>query len=204
MSLRTVEEEGVRAEIRRDTMGRVSVNGVLTKFQGMKQRIRWIAPTSIHRTIGFNGSGLPYHNADQAFFNTNNKGLIESRDGSFSINMSELPSAYYTGLGSLYVPPVVMLETEIEGNKESYRTHIFLSPLGVPYRWIAGSPPGPKIQNDDNEVGRAMFYSGRENLGLAQNQEAMLRYKGYPARQANEELPDYVDARPWLTVPAPA
>lgn len=204
MSLRTVEGEGVRAEVRRDTNGRVSVIGIMTRFQGQKQKIRWISPNSIHRTTGFNGSGLPYHDSEQAFFNTSNKGLIESRDGSFHINMNELPSAYYTGLGSVYVPPVLMLETNILETAESYRTHIFLSPLGVPYRWIAGAPPGPRALPADDEIGRSMFYTGREKIGLFQNQEAQLRYKGYPTRQANEELPDYVDSLPWLNVPAPA
>ena len=200
MSLRTVEGEGVHAEVRRDTEGRISVRGQLTKFQGEKQNIRWISPQGIHRTTGFNGSGLPYHDADQAFHNTPNKGVIESNDGSFQINMGGLPSAYYTGLGSVYVPPVLMLETEIVGSGEKFRTHIFLSPLGVPFRWIAGSPPGPT----EDEVGRAMYYNGRESLGFFQNQEAQLRFKGYPARQANEELPDYVDAHPWTNVSAPA
>jgi hypothetical protein len=49
-----------------------------------------------------------------------------------------------------------------------------------------------------------MFYAGREELGLFQNQEALLRYKGYPAREAEQELPDRVDANPWLNTPSPA
>lgn len=204
MSLRTVEGDGVQAEVRRDTQGRVFISGVMTKFQGQKQQIRWISPAGIHRTTGFNGSGLPYHDADQAFHNTPNKGLIESRDGLFQINMASLPSAYYTGLGSVYVPPVLMLETVVEGTGESYRTHVFLSPIGVPFRWIAGSPPGPRIAPAEDEVGRAMYYSGREELGSFQNQEAQLRFKGYPAHQAAEELPDYVDAHPWTNAVSPA
>jgi hypothetical protein len=205
MSLRTVQGDGVEAEVKRNTAGAISVSGRMTKYAGMKQNIRWMAPQKPQRGIGFNGSGLPYHNADQAFDNTPNKGNIESPDGSFSLTLDTLPSAYYTGLGSVYVPPVLMLETAVVGQEQqTYRTHVFLSPSGIPYRWTAGSPPGPRAEPRPDEVGRAMFYAGREELGLFQNQEALLRYKGYPAREAEQELPDRVDANPWLNTPSPA
>lgn len=204
MSFRTVEGDGVIAEVTRDTAGRVRVTGNMTKFSGEKQNIRWVSPRGPHRTTGFNGSGLPFHDADQAFFNTENTGVIESNDGSFKIHMNSLPSAYYTGLGSVYVPPVLMLETTPANTNKTFRTHIFLSPIGVPYRWIAGAPPGPRITPSVEEVGRSMFYMGRESLGLFQNQEAQLRFKGYPTNQAAEELPDYIDSRPWTNVSAPA
>ena len=205
MSLRTVKEDGVEAEVRRNIVGSVTITGMMTKYAGNKQNIRWMAPQKPHRGIGFNGSGLPYHDADQAFDNTPNKGVIESPDGSFSITLATLPSAYYTGLGSVYVPPVLMLETELVGEvKTTYRTHLFLSPNGIPYRWTAGAPPGPRAEPRVDEIGRAMFYGGREDLGLFQNQETLLRFKGYPAREAEQELPDRVDASPWLNTPAPA
>jgi len=204
MSLRTVDGDGVVAQVSRDTAGRVTVVGKMTKFSRQRQTIRWIAPKSPHRTTGFSGSGLPYHDADQAFLNTENTGVIESSDGTFNINMRTLPSAYYTGLGSVYVPPVLMLETRLDNSVESYRTHVFLSPIGMPYRWIAGAPPGPRATPNDEEVGRSMFYTGRENLGLFQNQEAQLRFKGYPSAQAAEQLPDYIDSHPWTYASAPA
>ena len=49
-----------------------------------------------------------------------------------------------------------------------------------------------------------MYYFGREELGLFQNQEAQLRFKGYPSLQAAEQLPDNVDADPWTNSVAPA
>lgn len=205
MSFRTAQGDGVIAEVRRDVNGRIAIQGQLTKTQGQKQSIRWMAPTGAHRTSSFNGSGLPYHDADQAFDNTTNKGLIESRDGSFKIFMDKMPSAYYTGLGSVYVPPVVMLETRLSnGESGSYRTHFFLSPLGVPFRWTAGSPPGPRVDQGPEENGRAMYYFGREELGLFQNQEAQLRYKGYPCLAASEQLPDNIDSRPWTNASPPS
>jgi len=205
MSFRTVEGEGVVAEVRRDVNGRVSIIGNLTKTAGLRQTIRWIAPNEPHRGFSFNGSGLPYHDADQAFGNTPNKGMIESLDGSFKIFLDKLPGAYYTGLGSIYIPPVVMIETVLAQNEPgSFRTHIFLSPVGVPFRWTAGSPPGPRLNKDKEDNGRAMYYFGREELGLFQNQEAQLRFKGYPNIQAAEQLPDNADTNPWSNAVAPA
>lgn len=205
MSFRTVNGEGVYAEVRRDVNGRVSIIGKITKTAGFRQSIRWIAPNAPHRGFSFSGSGLPYANADQAFDNTNNKGVIESPDGSFQIYLEKMPGAYYTGLGSTYVPPIVMIEAVLSNNEnQTFRTHLFLTPVGVPYRWIAGSPPGPRVDHGEDETGRAMYYYGREELGLFQNQEALLRFKGYPSYQAAEQLMDNVDYRPWLSAPAPA
>ena len=205
MSLRSYKGDGVDAEVTRDSAGRVYVRGQLTTFAGARQTIRWVAPQKPTRGIGFNGSGLPYHNAVQAFQGTPIKGLIDSPDGSFSIALETLPSAYYSGLGSTYVPPVVMLETAVMGREsDSYRTHVFLSPTGIPFRWIAGSPPGPRVEPRVDEVGRSMYYNGREDLGLFQNQEALLRYKGYPSDEAYNQLPDTVDKYPWVNTPSPA
>jgi hypothetical protein len=53
-----------------------------------------------------------------------------------------------------------------------------------------------------DEVGRSMFYNGREDLGLFQNQEMLLRYKGYPSEEAFNQLPDTVDKYPWINTPA--
>jgi hypothetical protein len=205
MSLRTYKAEGVDATVNRDAAGRVYVSGRLTRFFGARQTIRWMAPQRPHRGISFNGSGLPFHNADQAFEGSPNIGTIDSPDGSFSIAMATLPSAYYTGLGSTYVPPVVLLETAVMGQPgQTYRTHVFLSPTGIPFRWIAGSPPGARVEPRADEVGRSMFYNGREDLGLFQNQEMLLRYKGYPSEEAFNQLPDTVDKYPWINTPSPA
>jgi len=202
MSFRTVRGDMVEAAVRRDTAGAVTVQGRIRKFQGSKQTIRWIAPQKATRGIGFNGSGLPFANSAQAFDNTPHNGVIESSDGSFTLQMAALPNAYYTGLGSTYVPPVLMLETI--SNEGSFRTHLFLTPVAMPYRWIAGSPPGERVAPREDEVGRAMYYGGREHIGLFDNQEAHLRAKGYPADVASQGLPDNVDMHPWLNTPAPA
>lgn len=203
-SQRSSKGNGVEATVMRNEAGNILIMGYLSAFPGSEQKIRYIAPKGIHRGMSFAGSGLPYHNADQAFEGTENKGSVVSPDGSFSIELPTFPSAYYTGLGSTYVPPVLMLESTRVGSDQVFKTHLFLSPEGVPYRWIAGSPPGPRAAPADGEVGRAMFYGGREELPLFQNQEMLCRYKGFPADETAFALPGRIDANPWDNTPSPS
>ena len=208
-SERSSKGNGVDAHIMRNEAGNVLIMGKLSPFAGSEQEIHYIAPKGIHRGMSFAGSGLPYHNADQAFEGTENKGVVNSPDGSFTIELQTFPSAYYTGLGSTYIPPVLMLETiksntKNSANPETFKTHLFLSPEGVPYRWIAGAPPGPRIAPVEGNVGRAMFYSGREELPLFQNQEMLCRYKGYPSDETAFALPGRMDLNPWEDTPSPA
>lgn len=202
MSYRRIEGDGIIADITRDVNDKVHVSGQITKYGASNMTIRWMAAKGAHRCTSFSGSGLPYHNPEQAFDNSPNKGFIHSPDGSFELELVSLPSAYYTGLGSIYVPPTILFEVKTANGFE-FRTNLFLSPEGVPFRWVAGSVPGPRSPPANNELGRAMFYSGREELGLFENQEAILRYKGYPSKDA-EGLPDRLDAKPWSNATSPS
>jgi hypothetical protein len=201
--------DSVTIHILRNKDGSLHITGNITIFAGFQQEIEWISPKSIHRGMSFSGSGLPYHNAEQAYENTKNTGIINSPDGSFVINMPCLPSAYYTSLGSTYVPPVLLLETikndtKNTPNPEKFRTHVFLTSEGVPYRWIAGSPPGQRVAPTEEQIGRAIFYNGREELGLFQNQEMLCRSKGYPSNETAFSLLENVDVNPWKSTPSPA
>jgi hypothetical protein len=154
--------------------------------------------------MSFSGSGLPYHNAEQAFEGTENKGSLFSPDGKFEIEMATLPSAYYTGLGSVYVPPVLIVEATRKDNGEKFKTHAFLSE-GIPNRWIAGSPPQSRVAPATGEIGRAMFYNGRENLPLSQNQEMLCRAKGYPSKESEyASASHFFHVSPWEDIPSPA
>jgi hypothetical protein len=201
MSYRHIEGDGIVADVSRSVNGKVHVSGQVTTYGATSMSIRWMAAKCAHRNTSFSGSGLPYHSPEQAFDNSPNKGLIHSPDGSFELELMSLPSAYYTGLGSIYVPPAILFE--ISTGRGKFTTHLFLSPEGVPFRWVAGAVPGPRVAPNENEMGRSMFYSGREELGLFQNQEAILRYKGYPSKEA-EGLPDRLDAKPWFNATSPS
>jgi len=199
---------GIDILVIRNDAGNITIHGHVSAFIGFPQKIQWIAPKGPHRCMSFSGSGLPYHNADQAFEGTENKGTINSPDGKFSLEMVTLPSAYYTGLGSVYVPPVLLIESVKTGlspnnEVEKFRTHVFLN-NGVPNRWVAGSPPESRVPPAKDEVGRAMFYTGREELPFFQNQEMLCRAKGYPSKEASYALSTHFQVNPWDNIPAPA
>jgi hypothetical protein len=103
---------GVNAIVRRDpTTGMVTVVGTLTLFAG-PQVVDWIAAAPVTRGIGFAGAGAPYPNREIAFENTPHQGKVDSADGSFSIELKDIPAGYYSGLGSIYVPPMVEFVSE--------------------------------------------------------------------------------------------
>ena len=56
----------------------------------------------------------------------------------------------------------------------------------------------------DRTSDRSMYYYGREQLPLFENQEAQLRAKGYHGDMVQHGWPEANDADPWATVPAPA
>jgi len=200
--------DGIDVIVNRTSAGNLVVNGQITAFAGSPQQIRWIAPKGPHRCMSFSGSGLPYHDAEQAFQGTENKGIINSPDGNFVLEMVTLPSAYYTGLGSTYVPPVLLLEVKKLGvindnDTNTFKTHVFLSE-GIPNRWIAGSPPNSRLAPAVNEIGRAMYYSGREDLPFFKNQEMLCRAKGYPSNETAYALSTHSQISPWENTPSPA
>jgi hypothetical protein len=49
-----------------------------------------------------------------------------------------------------------------------------------------------------------MYYSGRDQLPLFENQEALLRARGYPGDLAGRGWADIEDSKPWSHTPSPA
>ena len=196
---------GVEGVVRRDPQtGRVKVSGRISGLGVEPLTILWRAAAPTTRGIGFAGSGQPYPNKEIAFANTPNAGQIKSIDGSFAIELHGIPAGYYVGLGSTYVPPLVeFLATNVSGKQ--FQTTLWINDTAAPYRWIAGAPTTlhPQIDTDES-TGRAMYYFGREQLPLFENQEAQLRAKGYPGDMTGRGWPDAEDATPWAHVTSPA
>jgi hypothetical protein len=100
--------KGVEGTVRRNpSTGSVIINGRVTGLGPQPQTIYWIAAAPVTRGIGFAGAGAPYPNREIAFENTPHQGKVDSADGSFSIELKDIPAGYYSGLGSIYVPPMV-------------------------------------------------------------------------------------------------
>ncbi len=191
------------ATVRRDpTTGKVSVVGMLSQFVGMQQTVEWIAAAPVTRGISFAGSGQPYPNRYIAMEGTPNQGRFTTQTGEFRIELAGIPAGYYSGLGAIYVPPTI--EFYCTMGEQKTKAILSISETAVPYRWIGGAPDTMTPQaNTEESTGRAMYYGGRDNIPLFENQEALLRTKAFPADMTARGWPEAEDAHPWTYIPAP-
>ena len=200
----TSSGDGVEGVVRRNTNNTITVTGRIKGLHSEPQTIQWRAANPPTRGIGFNGSGYPYPNQDIAYENTPNQGTVESTDGSFSIQLTGIPSGYFSGLGSIYVPPLLEFFSKSQSGKTLHST-LWINDTAAPYRWTSGGPATMRPERDtEDSTGRAMYYYGREQLPLFDNQEAQLRAKGYPAEMTDRGWPSAEDAQPWKKIPSPA
>ncbi len=197
------EGHGVSATARRDPVtGKVTVTGRITLLGG-PQTIDWIAAAPVTRGIGFAGSGQPYPNRHIALEGTPNKGKVNSQDGSFTIELVDIPAGYYSGLGGVYVPPTIEFYTRVGTRTE--KALLSIAETAAPFRWIGGAPDTmTPVANTEDSTGRAMYYGGREEVPLFKNQESALRARAYPGDMTARGWPEADDAKPWATIPAPA
>lgn len=128
----------------------------------------YIAASPPEFKASFSGSGLPFASPSQAFDNTPNKGYA-TVDAMNTANITiYYPNAYYSGMGSTYVPPTLYL-TYHNGFVEKV-VSIKLS-HGIPYRML--TYPLLPTRKD------AMFYAGMWELPV-RSQEQILRDSAYP------------------------
>ena len=101
-----------------------------------------------------------------------NVGAVKAVNRKFEFRI-KFPNAYYVGLGSLYVPPVVHFKVcEDDCNQREYHT-IELG-KGIPFRTLTyPSPPSNRPRDSP------MFYHCGKGLPV-RTQEQVLRDSGYP------------------------
>jgi hypothetical protein len=127
----------------------------------------------------FSGSALPFANADQAFYNTPNRGVVKvALDGSFEITL-RVPNSYYVGHGTVRVPPTLHIVYYNRGERVSSSLQVS---EGVPYRSL--TYPAKRAN--------AMFYSPYDSD--ARSQEEILRASAYP--DVNTEAPNFWGSKP--------
>lgn len=207
MSSRTASGQGVEATVTRDpTTGKVTVVGRISLLGPVAQTIEWCAAAPVTRGIGFAGAGQPYPNKHIAMEGTPHKGVVDSHDGSFTITLSDIPAGYYSGLGTLYIPPSVEFKVTDKAVKHRVsQTVLMICETAVPFRWLNGSPATQRMDpNTETSTGRAMFYGGREDLPIPTSQEALLRARSYPGDMTGRGWPEADDSKPWTNIPAPA
>jgi hypothetical protein len=194
---------GVEAVVRRNVKdGTVSVIGRITGLPSVPQKISWVGAAPLTRGIGFSGAGMPYPNRNIALENTPNAGSVFSSNGSFTILLKEMPAGYFSELGSTYIPPMLEFLSETDDGKK-LRTSLWINDTAAPYRWISGAPASMRPTAADGS-GRAMYYEGRDEMPLFDNQEAQLRARAYPSDLVAKGWAIPIDAKPWAHKVPPA
>jgi hypothetical protein len=130
------------------------------------------APNPPTWSQSYSGSGLPYHDSIQAYQKSPNVGAVKAVNRKFEFRV-KFPNAYYVGLGSLYVPPVVHFKICEEGS-DAKKYHTIELGKGIPYRTLSyPSPPSNRPRDSP------LFYHCGKGLPV-RTQEQVLRDSGYP------------------------
>jgi len=170
-----VNSSQVQSAVNKEGDNIVVVGNVLALGLG-PMTIHWRAPAPSTKGHSFSGSGFPHPNSEQAFDVRSFSGVIKSRAGEFKIVLNDMPGAYYSGLGSIYIPPhIELIATNNVG--KAWSGTVLVRDYDVPYRWISGAPPG--IPPPSEGEGRAMFFL-RDPDGGVRSQESILRSRGFP------------------------
>ena len=119
----------------------------------------------------FSGSGLPYPNEKIAFENTDNTGIVEVKNGAFSINI-HYPNSYYTNLGKKYIPPQLKIKFCNKENIAVTNVQKINLGQGVPFRSLTW----PNLRNWNTGP---MFYCNK-NLPV-RTQAQILKSYAYPS-----------------------
>lgn len=150
-------------------------------------QVEFIAACPPDQRSSFSGSALPFANPKQAFQGTPNKGSVGTKDAedpkeqqdrkAIDLPLASMPNAFYVGLGTVYVPPVVYVRYTSQGR---HVTEAFGLSKGVPFRMLT-YPSAPATRSRED----AMFYAVEEQP--VRSQEAILRASAYPLNPA--EMP---------------
>ena len=149
-------------------------------------KINFIAASPADRRGSYSGSGLPFHDTNQAFVETPNKGKLVLEANSFEIPLM-FPNAYYVNLGNQLIPPTLFLSYE-NGSGEHKIINIKLSDP-IPYRML-GYPAEFTMARQGAE-----FYHAHHNLPV-RTQEQICRDSMYPNK--NKMQNDFWGLRPAL------
>ena len=122
--------------------------------------------------VSFSGSGMPFHDSEQAYFNTPNKGVFNPKSRVSVISLLT-PNSYYSHLGTRLIESCVNIKIT-SGNIST----VELVGLGqsAPYRTLTY----PESRNGPE------FYD-RSHLIFPRSQESICRDSGYPKCLSNAD-----------------
>ena len=156
--------------------GDIIISGTVNSNIENPNIIYW-APSPADHLTSYSGSGLPFANAEMAYQNTPNKGMVQAKNKEFSFRL-KYPNAYYAHLGTLYIPPLVNIKVCDSLNENSYITVQIDD--GIPYRTL--TYPSPPSKNPYSSP--LFFYTEEKEV---RSQEQILRDSAYPKEN---KMPD--------------
>lgn len=163
-------------KVRYTGSGDVRLTGALNHFIPGATKLAFWAPSPPDYRTSYSGAGLPFADREMAYENTPNAGVVDVKnDGTFDFSVS-YPSGYYSGLGTLYVSPHVMLQAIVDGRAEP--VEVVRVGEGIPFRLLS-YPPVPNTAPRCSPA----FYGNRDTLPV-RTQEQVLRDSAYPATNA--------------------
>ena len=142
--------------------GKIKIMGELKANINKNSKIIYWAATPVNMVTSFTGSGMPYANPEQAYDRSKNVGMVNCKNGKFEFSIY-FPGSYYTGLGSIYVPPNIHLKL-FENNSEECITYNIVLGKGIQQRQT--------VYNINRNCPN--FYNNRSNLPF-RSQEQILR-----------------------------
>ena len=86
-------------------------------LQGNYKKVKYMAADPIDTRFSLSGSGLPFHNVEQAFCNKKNFGEVNIDNNNFNFVL-EMPNSFYINLGSELVKPTLYLSFDSGPFKE--------------------------------------------------------------------------------------
>lgn len=128
--------------------------------------VHFAAPSPPNFNESFSGSGLPFKDKQQAYFNTPNKGTVKTINNEFELNILS-PNSYYSDFNSIQSPELTL----------TYNDKTITVPLDkfiIPYR----SLQYPILRNKEKQ----MFYNRKNKI---RSQETILLESQYPLHESS-------------------
>ena len=173
---------------------KLTVHGKLKKHCLNKiTKINYLASDPPENNYSYYGSGMPYHNFEQATTKKINIGVVDVIDNEFKFKI-QIPNSYYEKLGTVYRHPTIFLKSDLN-NKSKYE-NIKLK-IEIPYRYLSH----PAIEYYKSSTSKYKLYKPSSpmfyNIELPnRSQEQILRDSDYPC---NRKMPsNYWGLKPSL------
>lgn len=175
---KTFENEHLKCTIDfEDDSLKLSINGkfkqpVVDAAADDAPHIEFVGAAPPNKMTSTSGSHLPFSSAEQAYFNTPNRGTAKIVDGArFQLDVW-LPNAYYVECGTIYIPPTIF----IKFGKDKYANITILDE--IPFKTLTYHPLRKKHH--------VWLYSTQFSLPV-RSQNSILYSSAYPENYGTYE-----------------